>query len=108
MELTIIDGICVMALVLIGWVAQRVTIYMKKEGMLAELENKKEYIQIAVQAAEQMYQSAGGPEKFKQVKKNAVKYLNEKKIAFTEDELEQLIEASVKSMKNGIKKGSES
>ncbi|WP_442896615.1 hypothetical protein, partial [Enterococcus sp.] len=36
---------------IIGYVANRITAYFKKEGILTELENKRAYAEIAVAAA---------------------------------------------------------
>lgn len=89
----------------IGYVANRITAYFKKEGILTELKNKRAYAEIAVAAAQQMFKEADGPEKFNRAKSQLVDFLNKNKITFTEDELNVLIESAVKSMKGGISEG---
>ncbi|MGX7199230.1 phage holin, LLH family [Enterococcus nangangensis] len=89
----------------VGLVAQKITAYFKKEGILTELESKKAYAKIVVEATQQMYQAAEGPEKLQRAKTQLVDYLQTKKIPFTEAELETLIESTVKSMKDGIATG---
>lgn len=90
---------------IIGYVANRITAYFKKEGVLTELENKRAYAEIAVAAAQQMFKEADGPEKFNRAKSQLVDFLNKNKINFTEDELNVLIESAVKSMKDGVSEG---
>lgn len=89
----------------IGLLAQKATAYLKKEGILTELASKQAYAKIVVEATQQIYKEADGPEKLQRAKTQLVDYLQSKKIPFTESELENLIESTVKSMKDGINSG---
>lgn len=92
-------------LALISYGAKVFTAYLKKEGMIAELEAKQAYVDIAVKAAEQMFKEADGPAKFNKAKSQFVDWLNKNKIKFTDAELDSLIESAVKNMKDGINAG---
>jgi len=81
--------------VLIGMIGARLTGYLKKKGVLQQIENNKELVRIVVDAVEQSYQFFDGAEKFEMAKQNALTLLNEKGITITENELELLIESAV-------------
>ena len=87
----------------IGVVTSYITRYLKEKGVVAQLEAKKEYVNIVVNAIEQTYKTANGKEKFNAAKNKIIEVLNDKKINITEDELEVLIEAVVKEMNSKIK-----
>lgn len=89
----------------IGVLAERFAAWTKKEGLLTELKNKQAYVEIVVKATEQIYQEADGPAKLAKAKTQLVDYFKRKKIPFDEAELDMLIEATVKSMKEGAVAG---
>ncbi|MFR3684349.1 MAG: phage holin, LLH family, partial [Enterococcus sp.] len=89
----------------LGWLGKAVTAYFKREGLLAELENKKAYVAIVVSAMQQVYAEADGPGKLQKAKVQIIDYFQRHKIQFTEAELDNLIEDAVKAMKEGIKEG---
>ncbi|MGM0214981.1 phage holin, LLH family [Enterococcus sp. AZ109] len=77
--------------------------FVNKELIWTDLRNKQQYADVVVKAAQQMYQLAGGPVKFQKAKTQLIDYLNKKNIKYTEAELEMLIEAAVKTMKEAAK-----
>lgn len=79
------------------------TKWLKQKGIIAQLEAKKNIVSILVNAGEQIFTELKGQEKFEAVKKNIVRELNAKKIKFTNEELEHLIESVVKEMNQAYK-----
>lgn len=100
----LINLVIVVITVLIGWVAQKVTAYLKEKGLIAKLESNKELVRIVVNAVEQTYKHLNGDEKLKVAKVELVKLMNEKKIKISEQEIDTLIESAVKEMNDAIKK----
>ncbi len=90
---------------LLGFAVQKFTVYIKREGLATELEAKEKYAAIVVAAAEQMYKEADGPRKMQHAKSQFVDFLSKNKIKFTDAELDDLLEAAVKSVKNGVSEG---
>lgn len=103
-QMEIIELVGLIITALIGWVAQRVTSYLKQKGVVAKLESNKELVRIVVNAVEQTYKHLGGEEKLNVAKIELVKLMNEKKIKISEQEIDALIESAVKEMNDGIKK----
>lgn len=101
----LLNGFFMVLVAVIGYAAQKLAAYFKKEGILTELESKKAYADIVVRATQQIYQEANGPEKLQRAKTQLIDYLQSKNIPFTEAELETLIESTVKSMNDGIAEG---
>lgn len=89
---------------LAAYVAKQVKDYLDRKGVLAELENKRKYADIAVKAAKDMYVEADGSKKLKEAKKQLVQMLNDKGITFTEDELDSLIRSAYQGMLQGLSK----
>lgn len=93
--------------VVVGLVAtflgQKLNAYLKEKGISKQLQNKKGYADIIVNAVQQVYQEANGDEKLAQAKRDLVTMLNQNGVKFTEDELNLLIESAVKGMKDGTK-----
>lgn len=81
------------------------TAYLKKKGVLAQLESKKNYVAIVVSAVQQVYAEANGDAKLQEAKVQLIDLFNKNGIKFTEDELDLLIESAVKGMKDGVKQG---
>lgn len=92
--------------VVIGLVASFVgakgTQFLKEKGIAAQLESKKNYVDIVVKAMQQIYQEADGSEKLENAKSELIELFNKNGIKFTEEELNLLIESAVKGMKDGI------
>lgn len=84
---------------LLSVITTKVTVYFKEKGLLNKLEAKRESVDIAVNAVEQIYYQENGPERFKQAQERARELLAKQGINISEQELETLIEASVSAMK---------
>jgi LL-H family phage holin len=80
--------------------------YLKSKGLLAKLENNKELVKIVVKAVEQTYNHLEGQEKLNVAKLELVKLMNEKKIKISEKEIDVMIEAMVKEMKESAQEAS--
>lgn len=87
---------------LIGYVAQKVASYLKEKGVTEKLSNKQYLVDIAVNAVEQIFINENGAEKFAKAKDEAVKLFNENGVPINHEELDVLIEASVKAMNDGF------
>ena len=87
----------------IGWATKQVTTYLKKKGVVAQVQNNKEVVGIVVNAVEQMYKGLKGEEKLDLAKIELLKLMNQKKIKITDKELELMIESVVKEMKDSAK-----
>lgn len=94
--------------VIIGLVAtfvgQKGYSYLNNKGILKEIEAKQKYVNIVVNAIQQTYKEANGEEKLGEAKTQLVDFFNANGIKFTDVELNSLIEAAVKGVKDGSKK----
>lgn len=103
------DALVNLLIVVIGLVAtfvgQKGSEYLKKKGVLAQLESKKNYVAIVVSAVQQVYAEANGDAKLQEAKVQLIDLFNKNGIKFSEDELDLLIESAVKGMKDGVKQG---
>ena len=87
---------------LIGVIAKKVVAFLD-EKEINEILNRKQYlVDIAVNAAEQIWQNEDGAIKLANARKEAIKLLNENNINITDTELQNLIEASVKAMNDAF------
>ena len=86
------------------FVGQKGYSYLNKKGILKEIETKQKYVNIVVNAIQQTYKEANGEEKLGEAKTQLVDFFNANGIKFTDVELNSLIEASVKGVKDGAKK----
>lgn len=77
--------------------------YLKKKGLVAEVQNNKEVVSIVVKAVEQMYGQLKGDEKLNVAKMELIKLMQQKKINMSEKEMDMIIEAMVKEMKQSAK-----
>lgn len=91
---------------LIGAITTYLVKWLKKKGILAELDAKQVIVKDVVTFVEQVSKDTGlkGKAKFTQAKQTFVKILNAKGIKVTDDEVETLIESAVKAMNDAIKK----
>lgn len=87
---------------LIGVITKKVVAFLDEKGITDKLARKQYLVDIAVNAAEQIYQNEDGATKLANARKEAIKLLNENKINITETELQNLIEASVKAMNDAF------
>jgi LL-H family phage holin len=102
-KLEIINLVVTVLVACVGIVTRQVVKYLKGKGLIAQLENNKELVKIVVNAVEQTYKTLHGEEKLNVAKLEVVKLMNEKKIKISEKEIDLLIEASVKEMKDAVK-----
>lgn len=96
------NGITAVVVALVGWLTTKVVNYLKELGNTEKLANKQYLVDIAVNAAEQIWQNEDGAIKLANARKEAIKLLNENKINITDAELQNLIEASVKAMNDAF------
>lgn len=101
----LLPSLLTMLVALLGLVTTKLTAYMKREGLVAELESKEKYAAIVVSAAEQIFKEADGPRKMQHAKAQLIDFLSKNNIKFTDSELNDLLEAAVKSVKNGVDAG---
>ncbi|AKQ08510.1 holin [Bacillus phage PBC2] len=81
-----------------GVATRYVVAFLKKKGLISQMENNKEIVRIVVHAVEQMYKELKGDEKLTQAKIEVVKIMKEKNIKITEQEIDLMIEAMVREM----------
>ena len=86
------------------FVGQKGYSYLNNKGILKEIEAKQKYVNIVVNAVQQTYKEANGEEKLGEAKTQLVDFFNANGIKFTDVELNSLIEAAVKGVKDGVKK----
>lgn len=103
-QVELINLVILVLTTLVGYATKQVSSYLKKRGALAELENNKVLVDIAVNAVEQMFKEADGITKFETAKAELVKMLNDKKIKVSEEQLNLMIEQAVKAMKENTVK----
>lgn len=88
---------------IVGIVAQKATAYLKQKGLVSKLESNKELTKLVVRAVEQTYNHLNGNEKLGVAKMELVELAKSKGIKISEKEIDLLIEASVKEMKDSVK-----
>ena len=86
------------------FVGQKGYSYLNNKVILKEIEAKQKYVNIVVNAIQQTYKEANGEEKLGEAKTQLVDFFNANGIKFTDVELNSLIEAAVKGVKDGTKK----
>jgi len=87
---------------LIGIATNKVVAFINDKGITEKLNRKQYLVDIAVNAAEQIYQNEDGSTKLANARKQALELLNENKINITGTELNNLIESSVKAMNDAF------
>ena len=85
------------------FVGQKGYSYLNNKGILKEIEAKQKYVNIVVNAIQQTYKEANGEEKLGEAKTQLVDFFNANGIKFTDVELNSLIEAAVKGVKDGAR-----
>ena len=86
-----------------GIITQNVVAFLKRRGIVSQLQNNKEIVKIVVGAIEQTYVHLHGEEKFNLAKIELIKLMEEKKIKMSEREIDLLIESMVREMNEKIK-----
>lgn len=87
----------------LGMVAKQIMSFLKKKGVVAQLESHKEIAKIVVNAVEQTYTQLHGEEKLNVAKIELIKLAKAKGIKISEKELDLIIESSVKEMNKVVK-----
>lgn len=99
------DAILNLAVVLItgavSILSAKATQYFKEKGVLARFEAKKESVDIAVNAVEQIALIEEVPHKYNEAKRRARKLLETQGIIISDAELDSLIEAAVSGLNQG-------
>ena len=100
----LINFLVVVIGLVVTFVGQKGYSYLNNKGILKEIEAKQKYVNIVVNAIQQTYKEANGEEKLGEAKTQLVDFFNANGIKFTDVELNSLIEAAVKGVKDGAKK----
>jgi LL-H family phage holin len=87
----------------VGYMTTQITKYLKKKGLVAQLENNKEVTKVVVSAVEQMYTHLKGDEKLNLAKMELVKLAKQNKIKMSEKDIDIMIEAMVGQMNKSAK-----
>ena len=87
----------------VGVITKQVVSYLKKKGLIHQLESNKELVRIVVGAVEQSYKTLKGQEKLNYAKMELIELMGKKKIKISEKELDILIESVVKEMNDTVK-----
>lgn len=98
---SIVNLLAVLIGLLATFLTTKVNTYLKEKGIKQQLESKQNYVNIVVNAMQQLYAEADGPKKLQEAKTQLVAFFNANKIPFTMEELDMLIEAAVNGMKEG-------
>jgi LL-H family phage holin len=88
----------------IGFIAKHITSYLKKKGIISQIESHREVARLVVSAVEQTYNHLHGQEKLNVAKIEFIKLAKEKGLKVSEKELDIVIEAVVKEMNDAVKK----
>jgi|GEM_PF-2051338 len=87
---------------LIGIATNKVVAFLNDKGITEKLNRKQYLVDVAVNAAEQIYQNEDGKTKLVKARNQALDLLNDNGIDITGTELNNLIEASVKAMNDAF------
>lgn len=98
----ILTGLATILVAFIGYLSQKVAVYLKEKGIAEQLESKGYLVDIAVQAVEQIYENRDGATKFEFAKQEAIKLLKNNGFEVSDVELNNFIESSVRAMKEGF------
>lgn len=101
-QTAILGALGTILVTLIGIATNKVVAYLNDKGITDKLARKQYLVDIAVNAAEQIYKNEDGATKLANARKEAIKLLNDNGINVTETELQNLIEASVKAMNDAV------
>ena len=101
-QTALIGALVTIVIGLSGVITKKVVAFLDEKGINEKLNRKHYLVDIAVNAAEQIWQNEEGAIKLANARKEAIKLLNENKINITDAELQNLIEASVKAMNDAF------
>jgi ABC-type antimicrobial peptide transport system ATPase subunit len=87
----------------VGWVTKTATGYLKKKGLVSQLESHKQLVNLVVNGVEQAYTHLHGKEKLNMAKIEVIKLANSKGVKISANDLDMLIENAVKEMNSTIK-----
>lgn len=85
----------------VGLITKSLMGFLKKKGIIAQIDANKKTVDIVVKAVEQLYREYDGNEKLKLAKIELMRLLEDKKIKISVSDLDLLIESAVKEMKKG-------
>lgn len=102
-QVDLINVVMVSLTVCVGITTRYAVSYLKKKGIIHQLETKKELAKIAVTAIEQIYKYSHGEEKLNLAKVELLRLLEKKNIKVSEQELNLLIESMVREMNKAVK-----
>jgi len=97
-QTAILGALCTVLVTLIGIATNKVVAFLNDKGITEKLNRKQYIVEIAVNAAEQIWQNEDGATKLTNTRKQALELMNDNGIDSTGTELNNLIEASVKAM----------
>jgi LL-H family phage holin len=103
LQAEIINIVALVIASLLGIVAKQVTSFLKKKGIVAQIESHKELANMVVKGIEQTYNHLNGEEKLNVAKIEIINIAKAKGIKISEKELDMLIESSVKEMNKAVK-----
>lgn len=101
-QTAILGALGTITVALIGVITKKVVAFLNEKGITDKLNKKQYLVDIAVNAAEQVYQNEDGAVKLANARKEALKLLNDNGLNITDAELQNLIEASVKAMNDAF------
>lgn len=81
--------------------AVKLNSFVNQKKVREELKSKQDIIKISVQFAQQVYALEDGTFKLEKAKEEAIRMLNKNGIPFDSNDLDTLIESSVKGFKDG-------
>lgn len=97
-----LSGLGTVLVAIIGFLTQKAVKWLDEKGVTEQLQKKRYLVDIAVNAAEQIYQNEDGATKLANARTEALKLLNDNGLNITEDELTNFVEAAVKAMNDGV------
>lgn len=83
----------------VGLITKSLMGFLKKKGIIAQIDANKKTVDIVVRAVEQLYKEHDGEEKLKLAKIELMRLLEDKKIKVSVADLDLLIESAIKEMK---------
>lgn len=83
----------------VGLATKSLMAYLRKKGVIAQLDTNKKTVNIVVNAIEQLYKEYDGEEKLRLAKIEMIRLLEDKKIKINMADLDLLIESAVREMK---------
>lgn len=98
----IFGGLVTVAVGLIGWLTKKVSNYLDELGLTEKLDKKQYLVDLAVNAVEQIWKNEDGATKLIKARNQALDLLKDNGIDITAAELNNMIEAAVKTMNDAF------